>query len=584
MKIGIILVFVFFAIFSSRFSVYSFRNEYIGDCIHEPFGTITFFCYDHVRPSFKVEEQLKCSNSVTSLIYVRRVNLENCQLSRIKYNIWGKNHGENSYLLTLNISAIELQFLPKDFFIGAKRLTTLIATNNRLLDIPPSQFTYCPKLSEVDYSFNKISHIDKDAFDGDSVIKKFNLSHNHINTLPPNVFGDLSEMEILDLSFNIIENVQSNSFVNLSKLITLDLSFSTIGNLQSNSFVNLYELKTLDLSFNRIVGLFSNTFTNLSNLDTLDLSFNRITNLQNSSVTELSNLQFLLLSHNNLTNIEMGTFSENKKLSFLDLSHNFITNMDFRTSRLEHLETLHINENQLRELNGFKNLLLPSLNSFAISGNKFNCSYLQKFLDLFEYHSSLSALHSTGTLADHEENVHGVNCFVPQIMVQYISTTPATPAIQTTVQDTSTTPITPTIQYVPALEDSPTMQDTANIQNSYIRGNESTQKSPPLQNMPTLQSTPAPQNTSTLQNTATIQNKLMTGETVKNLLIVLCVLAVINVIAMFIKITWKTNHREASAMNYDYADRPGISQRHTNVAENEYETVSDVKKKCCTVG
>lgn len=39
-------------------------------------------------------------------------------------------------------------------------------------------------MMDVDYSYNKISHVEGDAFVGVNTIKKLNLSHNHIIEMP----------------------------------------------------------------------------------------------------------------------------------------------------------------------------------------------------------------------------------------------------------------------------------------------------------------------------------------------------------------------------------------------------------------
>lgn len=330
------------AVLSNCSSGSSLRNEYIGDCRHSyhPTKTVTFICVDIERKT-----NFYCSELAET------IQFENCQLSLIKFNIPKGFH-------TLNLSSIELQSLPNNnFFYGANKLTTLIASNNRLKEIPSMQFSYCPVLKDVDFSVNEISHIEEDAFVGVSTIKKLNLSGNHITTLPSKTFASLWNLEIVDLSNNAIVNLPSHIFANVPTLETLDLSFNCIGN------------------------------------------------LQDSAIFGQPNLQFILLAHNNLTTIEMATFAKQKKLSSLDLSFNSIKRIDFsaRSLRMEHLEKFHINDNNLYNLDGFSNLLFPNLNSFDISGNQFTCSYLKKFVEFFKNHSSFNVLHRTSSPVNDEE-------------------------------------------------------------------------------------------------------------------------------------------------------------------------------------
>lgn len=521
MKSKSILLSVFIVVFLKHSTPVSLlRNEYIGSCSYYEnypanlgLDILTLVCYDSVRKNSIFTGQrtiLECSNKhKTNGYQAGTILFQSCQMSRIKYNI----SREFIRYHTLNISSIELQYLPNDFFTGAKYLKTLIASNNRLLEIPSLQFSHCSQLTDVDYSYNKIHHIEEDAFGGVNTINKLNLSHNHIIELPSKTFANLSQLEIVDISYNNIENLVPYIFANLSKL-------------------------------NR-----------------LDLSFNKIKYFKNDVISSQPNLQFLQLSHNNLTIIEMATFAKHKNLHFLDLSYNSIKKIGFNTTRMEHLEILHINENKLCDLNGFKNLLFPSLISFAITGNKFSCSYLTKFLNSFEYHSSLSILHTSTSSPDNSE-VHGVNCY------QYPSTVPETSPI---VPETSTISIgilsskenidTAISEFTKKAENALAIPDT---QFSY--------------DTTTAHKTRYEQNTlsSTAQSTQTLGDE-STSHTIKHLLIVLCVLVALNVGIVIIKIIRNrktTSILPYSATNYSCAYNRDIGQIIPSVAENQYETIS----------
>lgn len=512
MKIRSILLSVFIVVlFKHSTPVSLLRNEYIGACSyyeHYPANLgqdiVTLFCYDSVRKNSIFTPQrtiLECANKHKNYGYqAGTILFQSCQMSRIKYNI------STAFIRfhTLNISSIELQYLPNDFFTGAKYLKTLIASNNRLLEIPSLQFSQCSQLTDVDYSYNKIHHIEEDAFGGVNTINKLNLSHNHIIELPSKTFANLSQLEIVDLSYNGIENLVPYIFANLSKL------------------------------------------------HHLDLSFNNLKYFQNDVISSQPNLQFLQLSHNNLTIVEMATFAKHKNLHFLDLSYNSIKRIGFNaTPRMENLEQLHINENKICDLEGFKNLLFPSLISFAITGNKFSCSYLTKFLNSFEYHSSLSVLHRTSSPDDNQ--VHGVNCY------QYPSTLP----------ETSTIPIG--ILSSKDNEDTTISEFTKNAENALSKDTQISYDTT------TAHYTRYEQNmlTTTIQSHTQSLDDSSTSHTIKHLLIVLCVLVTLNVGIMIIKII--QNRKAASrtsATNYNCAYSRDIGQIIPSVAENQYETIS----------
>lgn len=549
-KTALFIVIVLIALFSNCSSVDSLRNESIGSCLYNEYrmnyaeNILTFECYNSERTNnlFNRPLYLDCLNLRKLRGYLAGTILfKNCQMSRIKYNI----SGTYTNFHTLNISGIELQYLPTNFFAGAQRLTTLIVSNNRLLEIPSLQFSHCPVLKDVDYSFNKISHIEEDAFGGVNVIKKLNLSHNHITTVPSKIFANLLNLEIVDLSHNSIDNLHPNNFVNLSSLELVDLSYNDIENLLPNIFVNL------------------------SKLETLDLSYNRIKSLQDAAILSQPNLQLLLLSHNNLTLIEMATFAKQKKLSFLDLSFNLLKQIDFRSRspRMEHLEKFHINGNKLHDLDGFKNLLFPSLNSFAISGNRFSCSYLKKFLDVFEYHSSLSVLHRTNSTVNGEEeeedfDLHGVNCNKDEQPSTLLNTL----LLQETSTSVSVFSSTDKDTQIP--QDNTTVESTRTTQDTQI-----------LLDTTTIQSMPSSKVMPNVRDSPPLLDNTTVSHTIKNLLIVLCVLVALNIGVMLIKfIRNRKENSITSATNYNCAYVTDISQRHPSVTENQYETVLNINK------
>lgn len=100
-------------------------------------------------------------------------------------------------------------------------------------------------------------------------------------------------------------------------------------------------------------------------------------------------LEVLSLAHNNLTNIESGALVSQK-----------------------HIETIHLNGNRLSELDGLKNIEFPSLISFTMSHNEFNCSYLETFFQKFHHHNLnlVDESYDTGTPIDTTDRVYGVNC------------------------------------------------------------------------------------------------------------------------------------------------------------------------------
>ncbi len=518
MKTKAILFSLLMAVLIKYSSPSFLRKEYIGRCqykealISNPVNDIvTLLCSDTDPPKNKVfpptSAYLECDNQRKVNGYLAgNVHFQNdCQMARIKYNISTVFRSFHS----LNISGIELQYLPSSFLTGAILLKTLTASHNRLLEIPSYQLSKIPFLTDVDYSHNKINRIDGDAFSGvSSALKKLNLSYNHLTELHPNFFASLSKLEVLDLSYNSIEHLVP--FANLSKLVHLNLSF------------------------------------------------NNIKDFPDTMILSQPNLQFLSLSHNNLTQLKMETFAKQISLHLLDLSDNSIIKMDFNATRMEHLETFHINNNQLTDLDGFKHLQFPILNSFAINGNKFNCSYLTEFLSWFDYHSSLSALHFTNATQieeGREDEVHGIGCY----NVSVSNTSPPLLVETTTIPDG-----TPFIRV-----STPTIKVTNNILDD-----KTTTKHDDDNVLTTTTTT-----TVSLRNITDATTSAPTTHSIKHLLIVVWILVTLNAGIMIILII--RNRKSTSPMNtttattcYNCAYTTDIDRKFLNTAvENQYETV-----------
>lgn len=253
-----------FLIFCVKFS--SSKNETITNCqLHymQRVYQLTFSCdgnnnsIDYFNPNIFL---FYCSNFGTFYKrYVNEVNFKNCKLSRIKYPFW-----ENfAFVNILNLSAIELEVLPNDFFNGAKQLETLIVSNNHLTEIPSSQFIHTPKLRNVDYSFNHISEVNEMAFMGAVSIRIINLSNNNIHSINTNTFKPLINLEILNLSFNRFVSLQIGTFT-APKLISLDLSHNRLKNIDfGTESVNLEAFYIDENELNELIGFNRSQFPNL---------------------------------------------------------------------------------------------------------------------------------------------------------------------------------------------------------------------------------------------------------------------------------------------------------------------------------
>lgn len=216
-----------------------------------------------------------------------------CRFSEIrrKYGL------EFTNLHTLNVSNVQLEIMKMTTFKGCKKLLTLIASKNRLTEIPALVFADAKQLSSVDLSENSIRHINPLAFEGAANLKSLNLSNNQINQFDLQSIS-LTNLSVLDLSSNSLNSLNVVSLRNLPNLEHLRLRQAKITTIQVGSFSYQQKLISLDLSGNQLKELnFNILFPDLQNLRSLSLHQNQLTELHCVQKSELS--EFVVLDLNN---------------------------------------------------------------------------------------------------------------------------------------------------------------------------------------------------------------------------------------------------------------------------------------------
>lgn len=140
------------------------------------------------------------------------------------------------------------------------------------------------------------------------------------------------------------------------------------------------ECKTPILESKNVLSYFDVIDIFESPIEILDLSFNCVGNLNATAFDRFKNLQYLDLSYTNLTSFTPDVFFQLDKLKFLNLSHNFLSTLDFGSKIFEQMHTLHLDFNQLSDIDAITRVEFPSLMTISITNNKLNCSYLEKLL------------------------------------------------------------------------------------------------------------------------------------------------------------------------------------------------------------
>lgn len=170
---------------------------------------------------------------------------------------------------------------------------------------------------------------------------------------------DISTVEFKDCRFPKLKRNYLDLFWRMLKFNISNLELETL----QITPTNIPDLITLDVSHNNLRNLSEMTFVLLANLKHLDLSFNPIGNLDVNVFKYVDELEDLKLRKINITNIKLGTFASLQELTSLDLSENNLKKLDFANFYpvMHHLRILHLDKNQLSDINGFRNTLFPQL-------------------------------------------------------------------------------------------------------------------------------------------------------------------------------------------------------------------------------
>jgi Leucine-rich repeat (LRR) protein len=240
-------------------------------------------------------------------------------------------------------------------------------------------------ISLLDFSNNKLTHIDEEAFNGIGRLEVIDFSNNKLTTLSANVFKPIAETLIsLKLAHNELSAMTSNdlgaSLSKLTRLTTLVLrhnkltkmpNLSTMNRLEelilsSNQIESLVDDKgnsllpstTVEFSIenNRLTQINDNTFDNAKNIKYLNLASNQISSISKNAFINLRNLRSLNLRKNHLKEIPTHIFFNAKYLERLDLSsqNQVLTSIDDyafdRHSNFQAIRKIDLSNNRIEKI------------------------------------------------------------------------------------------------------------------------------------------------------------------------------------------------------------------------------------------
>uniref|UniRef100_A0A336M539 CSON012304 protein n=1 Tax=Culicoides sonorensis TaxID=179676 RepID=A0A336M539_CULSO len=266
--------------------------------------------------------------------------------------------------------------------------------------------------------------------------------------IPPNLFKNYINTQTLDVTACQIEYLSSESLANADNLLYLHMKGNNLTKLGHGIFANAPHLEDLKLQFNQISDIEEQTFSGLNELKFLYLGKNQLVSLHDGTFRELVSLETLDLSYNSLVEISNELFTTNKMLDLLDLRGNKIgmiapdafktlerlTHLDLASNNLKklpggsletltNLRTLVVFENNLQEINlqwqdntgcGLKSngtkMILPRLTKVSLAENKWNCSYIEGLVEIFDLYDVRQLPYKLLHEDDSKTNVKGIAC------------------------------------------------------------------------------------------------------------------------------------------------------------------------------
>jgi Leucine-rich repeat (LRR) protein len=161
-------------------------------------------------------------------------------------------------------------------------------------------------------------------------VKRYNFANNKISDIEKHAFDQCTVLEELDLRKNKLTEIGVEWFQGLwDTLLTLEMSDNQISSISDRQFTHLNKLKFLNLDNNPIVTLTSETFNGLSFLQKLSLD--------GTQISEISSSVFTTLTTPRLTNLSV----RRSKMQHLPMLKNLpcLQKVDF--SRNDFIESVH---------------------------------------------------------------------------------------------------------------------------------------------------------------------------------------------------------------------------------------------------
>lgn len=294
-------------------------------------------------------------------------------------------------LQVVDLSENSMAYLPDDIS-KLTDLRVLRCAKNSLLQIP-LQLARLAKLEHLDLNHNSLESLPQEW--ETKFLRTLNVSYNQLQSLPASLTIVSKDLERIYLRKNNMRARLPGSISSLEQLRVLDVgenSIDGLDNLPPNLRVGLFDHNKL----RTIPGdVFFPVGAHLGRLSLADNSIRSISAPSNQlgEQTSSSRLRDLDLSGNDLTELPGGVFNR-LSLRRLNLSRNQLTSLatELANSR-NHLETLDLERNRIRELPAFLSDL-PKLRYISLNHNLLieRPDFLAQNPKLFNWHVNFNPI------------------------------------------------------------------------------------------------------------------------------------------------------------------------------------------------
>jgi len=305
---------------------------------------------------------------------VRSLNFRNCKLKDVQS---GAFRGLERSLEVLDMGSNHLSILSPSLLDDFDNIKQLRLGNNMLALRPNNTFSsFKYSIEELELSGEHMQYVPMRELAVMKTLRKLSLaSVRDYGNLRLSQFEEFHPgLEELSLTEARIKVIRDNAFYHIPSLSRLDLTGNKIVRIEDSAFREIGKsLKELILRHSLHLHELPNIpFQALQAITTLDLSDNHIRTVPLDTFHKMKELKELFLQDNEIESFQVGTFHSqaNHNLQVLDLSFNRIRRIEYDMFRFENLRVLHLDDNQIEQVDSKSFVDMGSLNYLSLEGNR----------------------------------------------------------------------------------------------------------------------------------------------------------------------------------------------------------------------